>query len=388
MRYHLTSNTWGKEELNSISKVLKSERYTYGKQVENFEAKFALFHKKKYGVMVNSGSSANLLALSILKYLKKQSFKNNDEIIVPGISWSTTYFPINQAGFKIVLVDVDKESLNINIDKIEKAITKKTKAIMSVSILGNPCDFIKLKKICKKHNLLLIEDNCESLGALYQKKLTGSFGDLSTFSFFFSHHISTGEGGMILTDNHEYYNLLKSMRSHGWSRGLDKSYLKSISKNKFFEDYEFLFPGYNLRPMEFNAATGLEQLKKLKDNIRYRRENLKYFQKSLSRSEIFYIQKEIGNSSSFSFPLILKEKYKKHKDKIYKHLKKNKIEFRLLTGGCIACHPVIQKLNYRISGNLNNSIYAHNFGFFIGNHPKNIKKEIDHFVKTIDRIKL
>ena len=388
MKYYLTSNTWGKEEVNSVKKVLSSGRYTYGKNVELFEKKFANFHKKKYAVMVNSGSSANLIALSILKYLKKNPLKQNDEIIVPGISWSTTYFPINQAGFKIVLVDVNSQTLNIDVEKIEKAITKKTKAIMTVSILGNSCDFLKIKQLCKKHNLLLIEDNCESLGATHKTKLTGTFGDISTFSFFFSHHISTGEGGMVITDNFEYFNLLKSLRSHGWSRGLDEKYLKTISKNKFYEDYEFLYPGYNLRPMEFNAVTGIEQLKKLRQNIKLRRNNLKIFQNLMADNDIFDIQKEYGESSSFSFPLILKNKYKKHKNKIYKYLKKKNIEFRLLTGGCIACHPVIKKLNYRISGNLNKSIYAHKYGLFIGNHPKNLKKEITYFSKVIKSIKI
>ncbi len=388
MKYSLTSNTWGKEEEDSILKTLKSGRYTYGKRVEEFEKRFAKFHNKKYAVMVNSGSSANLLALSILKYLKNSPLKDQDEIIVPGVSWSTTYFPINQAGFKIVLVDVDRKTLNIDISKIEKAITKKTKAIMSVSILGNPCEFNNLRKICKKYNLLLIEDNCESLGARYKGRLTGTFGEISTFSFFFSHHISTGEGGMIITDNKEYYNLLKSLRSHGWTRGLDKSYLKSISKNKFFEDYEFIYPGYNLRPMEFNAATGLEQLKKLKNNIMTRRRNLKYFQNLFKNDKYFDIQKEIEESSSFSFPLVLKEEYRNKKEKIYSFLKKNNIEFRLLTGGCIACHPVIKKMNYRISGNLNNSIYAHKYGLFVGNHPKNLIREITFFKKVIENINL
>jgi len=388
MKYFLTSNTWDKEEVKSINKVLNSGRYTYGKNVELFEKKFAQFHNKKYAVMANSGSSANLLALSILRHIKKSPFEENDEIIVPGISWSTTYFPINQAGFKIVLVDVNSNTLNIDIEKIEKAITKKTKAIMTVSILGNSCEFYKIKEICKKHNLLLIEDNCESLGAIYKNKLTGTFGDMSTFSFFFSHHISTGEGGMVLTNNFEYYNLLKSMRSHGWSRGLDKKYIKTISKNKFFVDYEFLFPGYNLRPMEFNAAAGLEQLKKLNKNIKLRRKNLNIFQDLMLNNKFFDIQEETGKSSSFSFPLILKNKYKNYKNKIYDHLKKNNIEFRLLTGGCIACHPVINKLNYRISGDLSKSIYAHKYGLFIGNHPKNLIREIAFFRKVIENIKI
>lgn len=388
MKYNLTSNTWEKEEIGSILKTLKSGRYTYGKRVEEFEKRFAKFHKKKHAVMVNSGSSANLLALSILKFIKNSPLKDQDEVIVPGISWSTTYFPINQAGLKIVLVDVDKNTLNIDISKIEKAITKKTKAIMSVSILGNPCDFYNLRKLCKKYNLLLIEDNCESLGAKFQGKLTGTFGEISTFSFFFSHHISTGEGGMIVTDNNEYYNLLKSLRSHGWTRGLDKSYLKSLSKNKFFEDYEFLYPGYNVRPMEFNAATGLEQLKKLKNNIAKRRENLNYFQNLFKNNNYFYLQKEIGESSSFSFPLVLKEKYKNKKEKIYSILKESNVEFRLLTGGCIACHPVIKRMNYRISGNLNNSIYIHKYGFFVGNHPQKLSKEIKYFNNIINNMEI
>lgn len=388
MKYKLTSNTWGREENNAINKVLKSQMYTYGKTVKKFEDKFAKYHNSKYAIMVNSGSSANLLALFMLKYKFKNPFLENDEIIVPALSWSTTYYPVSQAGYKIVLVDIDKETLNIDIDLVEKAITKKTRAIMAVSILGNPANLIELKRIAKKNNLILIEDNCESLGAQINNNLTGTFGELSTFSFFFSHHISTGEGGMVLTNNFEYYNILKSLRSHGWSRDLDKNFIKKLSKNKNYEDYEFHFPGFNVRPMEFNAATGIEQLKKLNMNIKIRRKNLETFQNLFIDNKYFYIQKENGNSSSFSFPMILKNKYKFKKESIYKFLRSKKIDFRLLTGGCITCHPVIHKINHRISGKLTNSIYSHKYGMFVGNHPVDISKELNYLNKCLDNLKI
>ena len=190
MKYPLSFDTWDKEEFRELDKVIRNRKFSMGTRVKTFEKKFAKFHNYKHAIMVNSGSSANLLMLSILKY--KYKLKGN--IIVPALGWSTTYFPVEQCGFTLNFVDIDKYTLNIDPEKIEKAINSDTVAILVVNILGNPCDFKKIKKIAKKNKLLLLEDNCESFGAVTNNnKLTGTEGLLSSFSFFFSHHLQTME---------------------------------------------------------------------------------------------------------------------------------------------------------------------------------------------------
>ena len=292
MNYSLASSSWNKKEISAIHEVIKSDRYTMGKNASLFEKMFKNFHNKKYGLMVNSGSSANLLMVAALRYFSKKKIKPGDEVIVPAVSWSTTYFPLQQYGIKLVFVDISIDTFNIDPKKIERAITKKTKAIFAVNLYGNPCDFEEITKICKKNKLILLEDNCESLGAKYKKKMTGTFGLMSSFSFFFSHHISTMEGGMILTDNKELYQILLCLRSHGWTRSLPRKNLISKKKSKdiFYDLFNFVLPGYNVRPLEMSAAIGLEQLKKLNKIIKARRKNAVYFKKKISKLKNLKIQ--------------------------------------------------------------------------------------------------
>jgi CDP-6-deoxy-D-xylo-4-hexulose-3-dehydrase len=201
-----------------------------GKKVQTFERMFAEFIGVKNAVMVNSGSSANLVALSVLTNRAiKNRIKRNDEVITPAVTWSTTLFPIINVGAVPVLVDVNLETYDIDTSEMEKAITHKTKAIMPVHLLGNPCDMKKIMEIAEDHNLFVIEDACEAHGAEFNGKKVGGFGDLATFSFFFSHHISTIEGGMVITNNEKYAELAKSLRAHGWIRELKNS-PKSIKK--------------------------------------------------------------------------------------------------------------------------------------------------------------
>ncbi len=228
MNYPLVSDSWGLEEKKAINKVIKSNIYTYkGKYVGEFENKFAKFFNCKYSVMVNSGSSANLISIASLFYKKKNPLRRGDEVIVPTLSWSTTYHPLQQYGLKLRFVDIDINTLNVSVENIIKACTKKTKLIVAVSILGNPVHLSKLKAFCKSKNIYLMEDNCESMGAKINGKYSGTFGIVNTFSTFFSHHISTIEGGVVTTDDYEIYNLLLSLRSHGWTRDLKSNfYLK------------------------------------------------------------------------------------------------------------------------------------------------------------------
>ena len=201
MHYELASSSWDNKELEAIQAVIKTDNYTMGDCVKQFEIDFAKFTQNKYCVMVNSGSSANLLAIAALFYKKEKPLKRGDEVIVPAVSWATTYYPLYQYGLKLKFVDVDLETLNFNIEELRKAVTDKTRLIFAVNLLGNPNDFDEINNIIKGKNIYLLEDNCESLGGLYKNKQLGSIGLMGTYSTFFSHHMATMEGGLIGTDD-------------------------------------------------------------------------------------------------------------------------------------------------------------------------------------------
>ena len=378
MNYNLVSDSWDKNEIQAINKVISSGIYTYkGKFVTEYENKISKFFKVKYCVSVNSGSSANLISVASLFFKRINPLKRGDEAIVPTLSWSTTYHPLQQYGLNLKFVDIDINTLNVKAEDVIKACTNKTKLIVAVSILGNPVELDKLRNFCKKKKIYLMEDNCESMGAKIKNKYTGTYGIVNTFSTFFSHHISTIEGGFILTNDKEIYEILLSLRSHGWTR--DISNRKSILKKhqKQYEQYCFVLPGCNVRSTNLNCAIGISQLKKLPNFLKIRRKNHKLFQDKFKNDERFYIQKSYGDNSSFAFTLILKPKYKDKYSKLCNILKKNKIEYRLITGGSFFQHPVKKYFKYKIYKNsIKNVEYLHKYGLFVGNHPKNLSKEI------------
>lgn len=384
-KYQLSDDTWGKEEINAILEVITSDKFTMGDRVKAFEKAFSEYFGSKYAVMVNSGSSANLLLFSALVLSGK--INKEDEIIVPAVSWSTTYFPLIQNGLKIKFVDIDRETLNIDISKLEKAISKNTKAIFAVNLLGNPNNFELLFDICQKYNLLLIEDNCEALGAKYNNKYTGTFGIAGSFSFFYSHHICTMEGGMVVTDDKELYEYMLSLRAHGWTRNLPKdSKIYQKNPDEFYELFNFILPGYNLRPLEIEAAIGIEQLKKVDKIIENRRKNAEYFKERLDNMRIYDAQKEVGESSWFGFPIILKEKYQGKRDLVVNFLKSKGIEVRPIVAGNFLRNPVIKYLDYEISGDVKNSDYIHDNGFFVGNHSIVDYDGINYLMDNLDEI--
>ena len=219
--YPLLDNAFSKEDLISGIKVLASGQITMSKKTKDFEKEFARKLGIKYALMVNSGSSANLLAsFAACNPLRKNRFKPGDEVLIPALCWSTSLWPLVQSGLKPVFVDIDKDTLNVNPNLLIKKISKKTKVIMLVHVLGNSTDILKIKKIAQRKKIILIEDTCEALGSKFKKKYLGTFGDFGTFSFYYSHQITSGEGGMIVCNNKDDYDLLYSMRSHGWSRNL------------------------------------------------------------------------------------------------------------------------------------------------------------------------
>jgi CDP-6-deoxy-D-xylo-4-hexulose-3-dehydrase len=385
MRYELASSTWGEEEIKSINKVVQSGNFTMGENVREFEKQFASFFNSKYCVMVNSGSSANLIAIASLFFKKDSPLKIGDEVIVPSVSWATTYHPLNQYGLKLKFVDIDINTLNYDLKKLEGAISLNTKAIIAVNLLGNSNDFKKINELIKGKNILLIEDNCESMGAKFNSKYTGTHGILGSFSGFFSHHISTMEGGMILTDIEELYHIMLSLRAHGWTRDLPtNNHLVKKEVNPFDESFRFILPGYNLRPLEFSGAIGIEQLKKLPSFINSRRKNAEYFLEKFKKSD-FILQREIGESSWFGFSLIMKDQTISRENIINKLLEK-KIDVRPIVSGNFVKNEVIKYYNYEVFSDLINSERLDKFGFFVGNHHYDIKPKIDYLFQILSDV--
>jgi len=292
MKYPLASSSWDSKEIKAIQSVIEKDMFTMGQNVANFETDFSKYIGAKYTVMVNSGSSANLLAVAALFYTKSPKIKKGDEVIVPAVSWPTTYYPLYQYGLKLKFVDIDLHTLNFNLDALKRAISKQTKMILAVNLLGNSNDYHIINDLIKDKEIILIEDNCESMGAEFQNKKTGTFGLMGTFSTFFSHHMATMEGGLICTDDEELYHILLATRAHGWTRQLPKNNkVANKSENWFEESFRFVLPGYNLRPVEMSGAIGVEQLKKLPDFIQQRKKNANQFINLFKDHKDFIIQK-------------------------------------------------------------------------------------------------
>ncbi|MGJ3260778.1 MAG: DegT/DnrJ/EryC1/StrS family aminotransferase [Rhodospirillales bacterium] len=385
MFYPLAASSWADQEIAAINRVIASDMYTMGENVAAFEAEFAAYHGKKYGVMVNSGSSANLLAVGAQFFKKNNPLQRGDEVIVPAVSWATTYHPLQQYGLKMKIVDVELDTLNMDVSQLEDALTPDTRMLVAVSILGNPCDLDVMREFCDKHGLVFMEDNCESLDAELNGKKAGTFGDVNTFSFFFSHHIATMEGGMILTDDLETYHLMRCLRAHGWTRDLPKdSPVFEGRDDDFFEAYRFILPGYNVRPTEMSGAIGREQLKKLPGFTAQRRENLKLFNELLGPDERFIIQRENGTHSSFCFPIILNPAMNIDRGRVFEALADADIGYRIITGGCILRHDVMKFYDFETVGEIANANIAHDNGFFCGNHPYDLAPQIRKLYDVLD----
>lgn len=379
--YALASSTWDDNEYSAIQRVIESDMFTMGKKVAQYEKDFAEFFGSKYALMVSSGSTANLLMIASLFFTKNESLKlkRGDEIIVPAVSWSTTYFPLQQYGLKVKFVDIDRQTLNMDLNKLEAAITDNTRAILSVNLLGNPNDYIRMNEIIAGRDIFVLEDNCESMGATVDGKQAGTFGVMGTYSSFFSHHIATMEGGCVVTDDEELYHILLCIRAHGWTRNLPKFNKVSGKKSDdpFEESFKFLLPGYNVRPLEMSGALGIEQLKKLPRFIETRRENAKLFQSLFANHPFIDIQQETGSSSWFGFSLILNEKAPYNRAELVKLLIENGIECRpIVTGNFLKNKEVLKYFDYEVSGSLDAAEYLDEHGLFVGNHQNDIEKEI------------
>ena len=378
IKFPLACSSWDQKEIKAMHDVIDSGVFTMGEKVSEFERQFAKYVGSKYCVMVNSGSSANLLMVAALFYRKNNYISRGDEVIVPAVSWGTSYFPLYQYGLKLRFVDIDLETLNYDLELLEAAITSSTKAILAVNLLGNPNDYTKINKIIGGRNIILIEDNCESMGAVFQGKQSGTFGLMGSFSTFFSHHISTMEGGHIITDDEELYHILLSLRAHGWTRDLPEvnHVCTKNSEDEFNEAFRFVLPGYNVRPLELEGAIGIEQLKKLPGFIEERRRNGLEFQEAMKEHQVFMIQKEIGNSSWFGFSLVIKPDSGVIRKEVVNKLNKIGFQCRPIVAGNFSKSEVMKYINPDFSDEMKNAKYIDLNGLFIGNQNFSISEAI------------
>ncbi len=375
--YPLASTTWDSEEVEAATRLLKNNQLTMGAEVRKFEEDFARYIGSKYAVMFNSGSSANLGMLAALRYVRNSPVQEGDEVIVPAVSWSTTYYPVNQVGLTLKFVDVNLQTLNMDVDLVKQAIGPKTKAILAVNLLGNPAELNRLRELCEEHKLVLIEDNCESLGAELDGEKAGSFGLAGTYSFFFSHHICTMEGGMVTTNSKDFAETLISIRAHGWTRGLDtENSVHNKSENEWDDLFRFVLPGYNLRPIELSGAIGQVQLRKFPVFLDWRRKNAKIFIDLFSGRDDLIVQSEIGSSSWFGFSFILDGKLQGRRAELLAHFSEHGVETRPIVAGNFTVNPVMKHLKHTPLDSLPNSERLHRDGFFIGNHHSNFESEL------------
>jgi len=367
-----------------MQEVISSGHFTMGERVRQYEGAFSKHFGTKFGVMSNSGSSANLLAATAMRYSSFAPSDRQDEVIVPAVSWSTTYYPLSQAGFKLKFVDIDLDTLNAPLENIASAIGSKTAGIMVVNLLGNPSRLQEIRELADAHSLFMIEDNCESLGAKYNGKYAGTFGDIGTFSSFFSHHISTMEGGVSVTDSLELAQVMTSLRAHGWTRELPQyNHVHSKTGDEFDDLFRFVLPGFNLRPLEIAGAIGSEQVKRIAAIVDGRRQNADRFRKVMADFPEFTIQEELGQSSWFGFSLVIKNPEVWSRSDLVRVMRQTGIAVRPIVAGNFTRNPVMKHLAHAPLSPLPNADKVHENGFFIGNHHYEMNKEFELLHDTL-----
>ena len=399
-RINYAGRVYDEKEIISLVDASLDFWLTTGRYAKQFEEEFAKFLGVKYCLLTNSGSSANLLAISALTSpkLEERKLKSGDEVITTACGFPTTVNPIVQNNLIPVFIDVDLGTYNIQVDKIEEAITERTKAIFIPHTLGNPAELNKITEIVKKYDLWFIEDNCDSLGSKYNDKYTGTFGDISTCSFYPAHHITMGEGGAVLTNNSLLKKIIASFRDWGrdcWCEpGCDNTCRKRFNWQfgtlPFGYDHKYIYShiGYNLKITDMQAAVGVEQLKKLPEFIKARKRNWKLLYNGLKKYEKYFILPKIekeADPSWFGFLLTICKDVKFTKNDIVKYLEEHKIATRLLFAGNITRHPSFKDVNYRIYKDLTNTDYIMNNTFWIGVYPGMNEEIINYMLKCFEK---
>ena len=364
--YPLTTDTWGHAERAAAIAVIESGRTTMGEKVRAFEDDFAAMVGSRHAVMVNSGSSANLLAVAALFQTREPLARAGRVAVVPAVSWATTYYPLSQYGLTLRFVDVDPETLNFDLDGLARALDDDVDVVFAVNLLGNPNDYDAIHRLIGDRPITLLEDNCEALGARFGGRWTGTFGRIGTFSTFYSHHISTMEGGVCVTDDDELYHILLSLRSHGWTRHLPwpNTLVERDPRGAFHEAYRFILPGYNVRPLEIAGAIGIEQLKRVPDLIAARRRAAALFRERLAGIPGLRLQREVGMSSWFGFGLVLEPRF--DRDSVVAQLTASGVETRPIVAGNFVNNPVMDRLPHQPPPPLPGAEEIDRRGFYIG----------------------
>ncbi len=395
MHIPLNKSTIGEEERNAAKAVLDSDRLTMGERCHAFEREFASYLGVEHAVMVNSGSSANLIALFAMADALVPSdgelprrILPGSEVIVPALTWSTTIWPVLQVGAKPVFVDCDPRSLQMNPQAIEAAITPDTSAIVVVHVLGGAVDAGAVASIARRRNLWLLEDTCEALGVAWNGKRVGSFGHLASFSFYFSHHITTVEGGMVVTSDARLADLLRAMRAHGWVRDMHAGAEIAAGYPDIDPRFLFLTTGFNVRPTEINAAIGLEQLKKLPSFNERRREIARSLDAGLAAldqaGELTLIRHDPRvTPAPFGYTVLCRSR--EGRDGLRRHLEAAGIETRPVICGNLVRQPALAHHAYRVSGDLAGADRVMDCGLYWGTHPLMTEGDVGHIVATIER---
>lgn len=370
LRYPLAIDTWDEAERAAAMAVIDGGQLTMGERVRAFERRFADMFGARHAVMVNSGSSANLLAVAALFYTRPPLAWPQSVAVVPAVSWATTYYPLCQYGLTLRFVDIDPETLNFDLAALERALDDQVSVIFAVNLLGNPNDYAAIQRLIGMRPITLLEDNCESMGARYGGRFTGRFGRIGTFSTYFSHHISTMEGGVCLTDDDELHEILLCLRSHGWTRQLPQPnhLAKPDPRGSFHDAFRFILPGYNVRPLEICAAVGLEQLAKLPGFIARRRDTARRLTDRLAQVPGVRLQTEMGESSWFGFALTLTNQTNADRDVVVARLSSLGVECRPVVAGSFINHPVMAHLAHEPPPAMPNADAIDQRAFYIGNN--------------------
>lgn len=368
--FPLATSSWDAREYAAIDRVVQSGMFSMGPEVARFEEMFAEAMDVRHAVMVNSGSSANLIIAAALRYHSSHTLPPGATVIVPAVSWSTTYYPLHQYGLRMTFVDIDPQTLNYDLTALAAALGPETRAIMAVNLLGNPNDFDRIAAMTEGRDILLIEDNCESLGATFQGRQAGTFGIAGSYSSFFSHHIATMEGGVAVTDDEELYHIMLSLRAHGWTRNLPRQnhVTGTKSDDPFQESFKFVLPGYNLRPLEMSGAIGQEQIAKLPMIVSERRANAEAFRALMQGYPQIRIQQEIGNSSWFGFSMVVQPDAGFDRATLIAALGRHGVDCRPVVAGNFAKNPVVAHMEHDVQGALIHAEDIDRNGLFIGNH--------------------
>jgi CDP-6-deoxy-D-xylo-4-hexulose-3-dehydrase len=389
LQFPLVDSSYDNQEIISCMSTLLSGQLTMGEKVRQFEREFAAWCGARHAVMVNSGSSANLLALSVLiNPLRRAHLKAGDKVAVPAVCWSTSLWPVLQTGLVPVLVDVDPRTLNLSIPALRATLERhELKAVLMVHVLGNSTELPELLALADEHDLVLMEDTCESLGSTFDGRMLGTLGSFGTFSFYFSHHMTTIEGGMVLAESDEDYDLLKCLRAHGWSR--EQSNRAEIERANPHIDPRFLFVnvGYNLRPMEIQAAFGLEQLKRLGDMNRERRANVRRIREAFTRHARWRGQLQFPEATTrldpcwFGFPFVVDPALDLDYRRFTAGLLKQGVDTRPIVSGNMALQPAVRHFDIELGmGPFTGAQQIHERGLFIGCHARALA------AATIDRL--